>query len=319
MALDFPNAPTDGQVYGGFTWDNTAGLWRVRGNALSPAGVSGVTGTVATTTDGNDTIYSFTDDGTITIATGGIANILLVGGGGSGGCFFGGGGGAGGVLYVENIYLPAGALDVVVGDGGAVTPSNGSAGTPGVNGKASSLWKYYVAGGGGGGASSGQVNITNRYWPSGGGSGGSGGGDGGANMINPGASANLGYGTPGLGNNGGQQGYLNGGGGGGAGAVGADGGNTSAGGGSGGDGGDGVQVSITGSAVYYGGGGAGTAYGVGGVGTGGLGGGADGTYQTEAGAAGTDGLGGGGAGGSAEVVEGGGDGGSGIVIVRILG
>ena len=85
MALDFPDSPTDGQVYGGFTWDNTAGLWRVRGNALSPAGVSGVTGTVATTTDGNDTIYSFTGDGTITIATGGIANILLVGGGGGGG------------------------------------------------------------------------------------------------------------------------------------------------------------------------------------------------------------------------------------------
>lgn len=316
MALDFPASPTDGQIYNNYYWDNTNSVWRLLGDSLEVAANFSNTAT-GTYTDGFDYKYvSFTSDGTLTVTRGGYADVLLVGGGGSGGCGYGGGGGAGGVLYVENIYLPAGSLDVVVGDGGSITPNDDNAGTPGRNGEASSLWKYFVAGGGGGGSMINKNNVTNNYFPSGGGNGASGGGDGGNNLINPGSSANLGYGTPGLGNNGGQSGYINGGGGGGAGAAGGDAGNGSGGAQGGGDGGDGIQVSITGSAVYYGGGGAGIAYSAN-TGTGGQGGGADGVVRTEAGNAGTDGLGGGGSGGSADTNEGGGDGGSGIVIVRV--
>jgi hypothetical protein len=28
MALNFPNSPTDGQIYENFYWDATAGIWR---------------------------------------------------------------------------------------------------------------------------------------------------------------------------------------------------------------------------------------------------------------------------------------------------
>ena len=288
MALDFPNAPTDGQVYGGFTWDNTAGLWRVRGNALSPAGVSGVTGTVATTTDGNDTIYSFTGDGTITIATGGIANILLVGGGGSGAKRYNGGaavggGGAGGVLYAENTYLPAGALSVVVGAGG-LNHSGSNFNAQGAGGEASRLGSYYSPGGGAGGAFEQQTAKYAFYA----GNGGSGGGA----AYTTGTNGIAGKGTPGLGNDGASAPSTTAGGGGGAGAIG---GNP--------DGGVGVSNSITGSAVFYGGGGAGDG------GTGGTGGGGN------AGSAGTANTGGGGG----AAVGTGHAGGSGIVIVRILG
>ena len=303
MALDFPNAPTDGQVYGGFTWDNTAGLWRVRGNALSPAGVSGVTGTVATTTDGNDTIYSFTGDGTITIATGGIANILLVGGGGSGGRACGAGGGAGGMLYLTNAFLPAGSLDVVVGAGGIAPPNKYvNEGYMGENGFPSELGPYMVLGGGGGGYRT--FSTTGRGDGVKGATGGSGGGGGGSNQT-----VGLGgFGVTGIGNNGGDSGMNDsGGGGGGAGAV----GETAAGSNVAGDGGDGLANSITGSSVTYAGGGGGQANtpGVGGAG----GGGDGGTGSTGVPQAGTDGLGGGG-GGARDVIAG--SGGSGIVIVR---
>tara|TARA_B110000977_G_scaffold189628_1_gene259367 strand:+ start:294 stop:1217 length:924 start_codon:yes stop_codon:yes gene_type:complete len=307
VALDFPNSPNDGQVVSGFTWDNTAGLWRVRGNALSPAGVSSVTGTVATTTDGNDTIYSFTDDGTITIATGGIANILLVGGGGGGGLGFGGGGGGGGLLYLTDTYLPAGSFTVTVGAGGPFGPrSVGGASQYGQNGGMSRVGPYTVLGGGGGGSQ--LYELPN--WDSGPGLiGGCGGGTSGNNTNGNETATGLGL----LGGNGGAGNYIGGAGGGGMGADGQEGDNAL-----GANGGDGVQNSITGSAVYYAGGGAGYGYAYTSQGTGGLGGGGDcvGSGYTGTGLPGTANTGGGGAGANALDA---GAGGSGIVIVRILG
>jgi hypothetical protein len=310
MALDFPDSPNDGQVFSGFTWDNTAGLWRVRGNALSPAGVSGVTGTVATTTDGNDTIYSFTGDGTITIATGGIANILLVGGGGSGAH---GGGGAGGVLYLEDAYLGSGALTVTIGAGGVPTARPSSTYfSYGDNGKPSSIGDYYVPGGASGGALIGINVSTNNYIGYSGYDGSSGGG---GSTGNSGTIVGTGgAGVSGIGNNGGNTSasILTCGGGGGAGAAGDNASGTTP-----GNGGAGVANSITGSSVTYGGGGGGHGFSAASTGGAGGGGAGVGTGYTGNGGNGTDGLGGGGGGGSRDGI--GGTGGSGIVIVRILG
>ena len=304
MALDFPDSPNDGQVFSGFTWDNTAGLWRVRGNALSPAGVSGVTGTVATTTDGNDTIYSFTDDGTITIATGGIANILLVGGGGGGGSVnnsSSGGGGAGQVLAINNLYLQAGTSSIHVGSGGA-----GGNTLPPTIGEYSQLGNILAMGGGGGGTrdSAGSVHAPSR---------GANGGGGAGNYAwaITGATSFFDFGFSG-GN--GTSGTDNGAGGAGAGQVGGNGAASTA-----GNGGNGVQSSITGTSTYYGGGGGGSSYSAS-AGTGGLGGGASAVVNS-AGANGSPNTGGGGAAAHTNVntFRIGGNGGSGIVIVRILG
>lgn len=280
MALNFPDSPIEGETYNGYVYDATNSLWKVNyptSETISvPDGiVSGVSGaSVTTTTVGDDTVYSFLDDGTITVETAGYFDVLLVGGGGGGakpllsgyGIVGVGGGGAGGVLYIENAYLPAGSLDVVVGAGGAGARvvdgdevSTGYLYTSGYgkNGFPSSLWNYYVPGGGGGGA-----NLT-RYdsvgvWAGPGMNGASGGGAGGA--YNSGADPMPGgLGVSGLGNNGGgvnatAGSVYAGGGGGGAGAVGADasGSGSSA---NGGNGGNGVSNSITGSAVTYAGGG----------------------------------------------------------------
>ena len=146
MALDFPDAPVDGQLYNGFVWDNTYSVWRVRGTVENLAGVSGVTGTVATTTDGSATIYSFTGDGTITVDVAGIAEILVIGGGGGGGNWNSnrgaGGGGAGGYLSLSSAFLPAGTHTVVVGAGGA--GGNAATNHQGLSGETSRLGSYYA-------------------------------------------------------------------------------------------------------------------------------------------------------------------------------
>lgn len=303
MTLNFPDSPIEGETYNGYVYDATNSLWKVNyptSETISvPDGiVSGVSGaSVTTTTVGDDTVYSFLDSGTITVETAGYFDVLLVGGGGGGGRYYGAGGGAGGVLYIENAYLPAGSLDVVVGSGGA----GGTFGTTGAalggSGFPSSIYKYYVPGGGGGSVT-GELDksLAGQNGASGGGSAGS-----------PSYIANGGLGVTGLGNNGGQgAAAVGGGGGGGAGAVG---GNAS--GSVGGAGGNGISNSITGSAVTYGGGGGGNGPT---GGTGGTGGGGAGGANFASGTSGTANTGGGG--GGADGNNNGGNGGSGIVIVR---
>ena len=199
MALDFPTSPTDGQIYGKYYWNNTAGVWQL----LSDTTTFGLASNTPTGsyTDGADYEYvSFTASGTLTVTRGGFFDALLVGGGGSGGHGWGGGGGAGGHLYLENAYLPAGSLDVVVGSGGAGVINGGAdMGNQGISGLPSSLWKYFAPGGGGGGAFKNPYSSTQVYSNNGtlGGSGG------GASAYGHGVAQPGGVGVTSLGNDGG--------------------------------------------------------------------------------------------------------------------
>jgi hypothetical protein len=308
MALDFPTSPTDGQIYNNYYWDDTNSRWQLLSDSLEVAADFSNTAT-GTYTSGYDYKYvSFTSSGTLTVTRGGYADVLLVGGGGGGGLGYGAGGGAGGHLYIENAYLPAGSLDVVVGAGGLGADSTGSVdvGVPGNNGFSSSLWKYFAPGGGGGAGNS-RSNAGAIYRAPGlnGASGG-----GGASGPNTGGQGGVGgSGITGLGYAGGLALDHNAGaGGGGAGAVGANTAN-----GVGGNGGAGVANSITGSSVTRAGGGGGGATTT--PGTGGTGGGGAGSNAVTA-TSGTANTGGGG-GGVRSADYDGGAGGSGIVIVRV--
>jgi len=307
MPLNFPSSPTNGQIYENYYYDSANSVWQTLGSKLETTANISNTPTGTYTSGGVSYKYvSFTSSGTLTVTRAGLCDVLLVGGGGSGGTVFGGGGGAGGVLYIENAFLPAGSLDVVVGVGGAQrTRPATNHGTHGNNGSPSRLASYYALGGGAGAGISNSTANTNLYYPTGGINGGSGGGDNGWNYANPGTSQGGGLGVTGLGNNGGPGIYLDGGGGGGAGAVGGTPTHPT-----GGAGGNGIANSITGSSVTYGGGGGGGGYDFGG--TAGTGGGGAGSSRTGNGSAGTANTGGGGGGGDGF----GGAGGSGIVIVR---
>lgn len=298
MALDFPDSPTDGDLYEGFVWDDTVGVWRVRGLINNWAGIT-PSGTYYTDTDSSATIYTFydpTSTDSITVDVAGKAHILVVGGGGGGGrgwsgAATGGGGGAGGVIELTEAYLEAGTHSIVVGDGG-----NGNTSTTRSPQSSSRLGPYFAFAGGIGSFYDTAYSHTGMY-------GGSGGG------ARDSSSTLYGEGVPGQGNDGGAGGTRNGGGG--AGQAGNTNGN--------GYGGDGVTVSVinstiatsrsvgevSGSGVYFGGGGS-----AGAVNGGGLGGGGD---QHTAGSANTGGGGGGGDSSNALA----GAGGSGIVIVRI--
>jgi hypothetical protein len=307
MALNFPDSPTNGQIYEGFYWDNTAGIWKYVVDDFD-LGLSAAISNTPTDfyTDGFTYNYvEFLTNGTLTVTRGGYADVLLVGGGGSGGSGLGAGGGAGGVLYIENAYLPAGSLDVVIGNGGESAIQTVAAGANGKNGYPSSLWKYYVPGGGGGGGYTTKYSSTEIYTDNGS-NGASGGGESGF-LTGTGASCSPGSGVSGLGNAGGSGASDAGGGGGGAGTAGAD-ATTS----TGGDGGDGVSNSITGSAVTYGGGGSGSGRNTNGSPGAGGGGQGGGPGVVTSGGANT----GGGGGAAFQETIGSGAGGSGIVIVR---
>ena len=251
--------------------------------------------------DQNYDVYEFLGSGTLNVKEPGMVDMLIVGGGGSGAIEFGGGGGAGSHLEVTNAYLPAGAMTVTVGAGGAAPQIlSGSGGNPGKPGSASRLGSYYGPAGGGGGS---RINNysgspvpydTAQVGASG----------GGGTLTKAGAS-----GFSGIGNNGGAGVALAAGGGGGAGGVGGDGTGTT-----GGAGGAGASSSITGTAVTRcgGGGGAGDSTG----GAAGSGGGGVGVSGASDGGAGTANTGSGG-GGTENGNQAGGAGGSGIVIVRV--
>jgi hypothetical protein len=264
-------------------------------------------------------------------------DILIIGGGGSGGNRDGGGGGAGGVIYATGVDIPAGTYTIKVGNGGDEVTTDWTAGN---NGYASEFLGAIALGGGGGGTGDYSNDVNGKD----GGSGGGGGYDDPlrdnrglsiqektqANFsstygnlyeyLNATGTFNV-YGNHG--GHGNEDTGVNandamGGGGGGAGGAGIDGYNAT----NPGQGGPGIQISITGTNVWYagGGGGAGDAeWRYGGSGIGGQGGGdrynpfimpGDGAPHT--------GSGGGGVAYSAiqEPYDYTGKGGSGIVIIR---
>lgn len=258
-------------------------------------------------------IHTFTEDGTFTMPTNGMVEVLLVGGGGGGGeCLYGqnsnyqggAGGGAGGVVHVTNLLLAAGSHAITIGAGGGI----------GTNGEDTVAFDRVAHGGGAGARYDGRSTVTKEPYGNIGSDGGSGGGSTharrDATMASepiPGGQAV--YAAEGnLGHDGGVCTHVYGAsGGGGAGGVGGD--TAGATGSSPGCGGIGIACSITGREVYYAGGGAGyrnTQQADGGLG----GGGAcerlsDGTSAARPG---EDGLGGGGCGGAV--------GGKGVVIIR---
>ena len=274
-----------------------SGLSRV--TTPSNAVISGTpTGTY---TDGGFTYnyFSFTGNGTLTVDSVGLADILIVAGGGCGGHQRGGGGGGGHVLYRTSVYIPtAQAYTVTVGAGAA---SSSYSMTQGGKSEIVGLLTAVGGAGGGQGLAAYEVGQSGIY-----GSGGSG--------YTPSSGTVLGgagFFTGGIGiHTSGSYSSA----GGGAGAN-ANGGNTTGGGAAAGAGGSGVSNSITGSAVTYGGGGGGGSQG-GTAGAGGAGGGGAGSATNSvAGTAGTVNTGGGGGGGG--LSANGGSGGSGIVIVRV--
>ena len=214
MALDFPDAPTDGQGYEGFSFDATAGAWRVRGE------LDNFWCSITETPTGsyNDGVYDwnywiYKTDGTLTVTTTGRADYLVVAGGGSGATSNShdnvGGGGAGGVIQsTEFARLAAGTYAVTIGVGGATNSGTERAGNDGSN---SSLGAGLVAIGGGAG----------QYRNVGGNPGGCGGGSGDLHVLNN--SSFGGAPTFGQGFSGGGGGQLRGAGGGGAGGPGENG------------------------------------------------------------------------------------------------
>jgi len=268
----------------GYRYDGSA--WVL----FSGAGAANFTDTATGTyTDGGiDYKYlTLTGTGSVTIDTGGFADLLLVGGGGAAGFSISGGGGGGGHSLLTNAYLPVGTLTVTVGAGGASD----------VAGNESALLPYLGVGGGAGGS----INNDGEYGGSGGGASGNG------TVALTGGSAIGGQGFAG-GNSTGTGPYQGSGGGGGGGAVGANGTGTVL-----GNGGAGASSSLDNVATTRSGGGGGGGYSSG-TSTGGTGGGGGGT-ATGVGTAGTVNTGGGG-GGSANLTAGG-AGGSGVVIIRV--
>jgi hypothetical protein len=262
-----------------------------------------------TTTDGSDTILTFTESGTFTPAGSFNVEYLVVGGGGSGGTAnatanseAGGGGGAGGYQAngTQDHAVTAQTYTITVGTGGA---SQASAVTAGSNGTSSIFSSITSIGGGAGGSG------TNGA----GASGGSGGGSG------AGTSAQAGGGSSSNGNNGGAgTNQARGGGGGGAGAVGVSGSTVASGRGS--NGGAGVANDITGSSLYYAGGGGSGAYdstdGIGSLGGSSVGGNGGGGEPSDPSAqAGTANTGSGG-GGTGRAYLPSGAGATGVVIIR---
>jgi hypothetical protein len=279
-------------------------------------------------------VFTYTSDTTgmgqtqydITLPENYSYDVLMVGGGGGGGGDFGGGGGGGAVLYGSNIIIPAGGYTLKVGNGGNGTGQNGY-NTEGFNALCA----------GGGGAKNIAADTTGSAGIADGNAGGSGGGGkssrtgvvgaGGAKSTSSSKGAILA--TSFLFGNVGGAGILNtgtfqSGGGGGAGAVGNIGtiNNTT----TGGAGGDGIQLNITGGALFWGAGGGGGANGTR-AGNGGNGGGGAGTGSASGTVGGNaiavasgmnaaTGSGSGGGGGSASFQSNGGNGGSGIIVIR---
>jgi hypothetical protein len=285
-------------------YDSTYNSWFPTG--VVPPIATG--GTITNITQGgvNYRVHTFTTTGTstFTVTRGGQVEFLIVAGGGSGGSF-GGGGGAGGLLTGFTTVIPQ-SYTVTVGAGGNSISTNITFGIDGQN----SLAFGFTTFGGGGGANNNNTVAAHTGRP-----GGSGGGAGNQNV----SSGFGGSGTPGQGNNGGNNtgggvaGLRKSRGGGGAGTPSISGNGSQV-----GPGGAGISSPITGTVQFYAGGGGGYNWDNAIIAPGGLGGGGQGASTTGDSLPGTPNSGGGGGGGSRGglIGLGTGSGGSGIIIIR---
>ena len=122
------------------------------GSGLTALGTVTATGGTIDTSVSGYKIHTFTSNGTFTVSTIGIVDVLVVAGGGGGGTSKsgaggGGGGGAGGYLYSSSA-VTARAYTITVG--GAGDGASGSGATWGYNGGNSSAFGLVALGGGGG-------------------------------------------------------------------------------------------------------------------------------------------------------------------------
>jgi len=334
--------PTYYETFNLTTTDITygSGTYEVRSSSIDDTNItfSGTGNTLTTVTANTDFSYiSFINNGTLTLNSSIICDILIIGGGGGGGSRAGPGGGAGTLIYKTNFILSNGVYSINIGNGGAGGSS--AAQNPGANGADTSIINttttttVFLAKGGGGASAGGAANGTNTSGDTdyNGNNGGSGGGGYKAGSPGVKVTTNIPQDSDAFGNNGatGTSSNAYGGGGGGAGSSGvgfSTGGNF-------GNGGLAKLISITNTPTYYaGGGGAGNRYNGFFRGFGGVGAGAGASNPSISGGAG-DGAGGGsngysalantgsgGGGGGYDFGPGGsgGNGGSGIVIIRFL-
>ena len=118
------------------------------------------TGTVEEKEVDGDAVYIFKTDGTLTLPTNVVADILVVGGGGGGGpggsSEAGTGGNGAEVLYREGEVLAARTWTVSVGSGGSAGSGQGTGGSGG-----KSSFGTFEAAGGSGGARKGKKNGSN--------------------------------------------------------------------------------------------------------------------------------------------------------------
>ena len=162
-----------------------AGIGVVQGYGVATGGTS----SSITVSSESYTLLTFTSDGTLTVATAGLFDCVLIGGGGSGGSSndsgtVAGGGGGGGVTGIGTtctIFIPAGSHTIDVGAGAA---ANSGVITSNKNGQQSVIGSIISVPGGGSGGS--QDN------PRGGIPGGCGGGSRGHDS--PGGEQNGGFG-----------------------------------------------------------------------------------------------------------------------------
>lgn len=153
MALNFPNGPSDGDIYEGYVWNATVGAWQTATDSSSLGNIGDVT--VTSTSSGDVLVYdgtdwvnrstytyqetvAYTSSGTFAKADYPDARLFVArvqAGGGGGGGFPSGtarassSGGGGG--YVIRAFEPASlsaSVTVTVGAGGAGSTGNGSAG-----------------------------------------------------------------------------------------------------------------------------------------------------------------------------------------------
>ena len=155
------------------TYDSAAAVWWSLpfAGGSAKATVASTTGSPTITTVGSKTIYKYTGAGSITFATAGTVEILVVGGAMAGQGLSGAGGSGGGVLH-DTVTVTATAYSVAVGAGSAwnanATPSTfgtefaGGAVSTGVNTPAGGGGGVAVAAGGyGGGGARGAGDATN--------------------------------------------------------------------------------------------------------------------------------------------------------------
>jgi hypothetical protein len=256
-------------------------------------------------TASNQTTYTWTLSGAITVDV-----LMVAGGGGGGGSVGGGGGGAGGLLHHTNQTISSGQKTIVVGDGGTGGIGYGHGDNNGEDGKDTTFTGFdNVIGGGGGGSHPGNGSNTQEI----GRTGGSAGGSAYNTSTNTSGTSGQGYGG------GGAADARAGGGGGGAAGAGINGSSSS-----GGNGGTGVDKSSIFTTTYgdsgwfASGGGGGGRTGNASAGTASQGGGSSGKADNSRADDAQNHTGGGGGGGGytgANSAQQGGDGGSGIVIV----